>query len=128
MPTLAEYTRELQSYALSVSSDDILLQVRKVGDPTPFLMYWNAFGCVLFQLSETAEFLEIRPEVYPIERFSQIHYVKKWFERDRLSFDFQDGTYQFEVPHRSKMFEEQKRQVQLMRAYAEKKKGEKPWK
>ena len=94
---------ETKKYLLSIAQDDNVKQ------------FINRF----FELKDDATFSDTRPLLFPVERVEKVQYQKKFLSNDELSFEVEGEKFQFEIPHRSKYFSNQKEQLKLFRVMME---------
>ena len=68
---------------------------------------------------DDATFTDTRPLLFPVERVEKVQYQKKFLSNDEFSFEVEREKFQFEIPHRSKYFSNQKEQLKLFRVMME---------
>ena len=119
MLTLEFLKNHLEEYHLPYEDKAVFIQVKRVPHEEDAICYWSSMGCVLFGLKDDATFTDTRPLLFPVERVEKVHYQKKFLSNDEFSFKVEGEKFQFEIPHRSKYFSNQKEQLKLFRQLME---------
>ena len=119
MLTLEFLKNHLEEYHLPYEDKAVFIQVKKLIHEDDAICYWSSKGCVLLGLKADATFTDTRPLLFPVERVEKVHYQKKFLSNDEFSFEVEGEKFQFEIPHRSKYFSNQKEQLKLFRQLME---------
>ena len=119
MLTLEFLKNHLEEYHLTYDDKAVFIQVKRLPHEEDSICYWSSMGCVFFTLNDDATFSDIRPLLFPVERVEKVQYQKKFLSNDEFSFEVEGEKFQFEIPHRSKYFSNQKEQLKLFRVMME---------
>lgn len=119
MLTLEFLKNHLEEYHLPYEDKAVFIQVKRLIHEEYAICYWSSMGCVFFRLNDDATFSDTRPLLFPVERVEKVHYQKKFLSNDEFSFEVEGEKFQFEIPHRSKYFSNQKEQLKLFRVLME---------
>ena len=119
MLTLEILKNHLEEYHLPFEDKAVLIQVKRLIHEDDAICYWSSMGCVFLWLKDNATFSDIIPLLFPIERVEKVQYQRKFLSNDELSFEVEGEKFQFEIPHRSKYFSNQKEQLKLFRVLME---------
>ncbi len=119
MLTLEFLKNHLEEYHLPYEDKAVFIQVKRLPHEEYAICYWSSMGCVFLGLKDDATFTDIRPLLFPVERVEKVHYQKKFLSNDEFSFEVEGEKFQFEIPHRSKYFSNQKEQLKLFRVMME---------
>lgn len=119
MLTLEFLKNHLEEYHLPYEDKAVFIQVKRLPHEEDAICYWSSMGCVFFTLNDDATFSDIRPLLFPVERVEKVQYQKKFLSNDEFSFEVEGEKFQFEIPHRSKYFSNQKEQLKLFRQLME---------
>lgn len=119
MLTLEFLKNHLEEYHLPYDDKAVFIQVKRLIHEENAICYWSSKGCVFFGLKDDATFIDTRPLLFPVERVEKVHYQKKFLSNDEFSFEVEGEKFQFEIPHRSKYFSNQKEQLKLFRVMME---------
>ena len=109
----------LEEYHLPYEDKAVFIQVKRLIHEENEICYWSSKGCVFFGLKDDATFTDTRPLLFPVGRIEKVQYQKKFLSNDELSFEVEGEMFQFEIPHRSKYFSNQKEQLKLFRVMME---------
>lgn len=119
MLTLEFLKNHLEEYHLPYEDKAVFIQVKRLPHEEDAICYWSSMGCVLFGLKDDATFTDTRPLLFPVGRIEKVQYQKKFLSNDEFSFEVEGEKFQFEIPHRSKYFSNQKEQLKLFRVMME---------
>lgn len=119
MLTLEFLKNHLEEYHLPYEDKAVFIQVKRLIHEDDAIFYWSSKGCVFLGLTDDATFTDTRPLLFPVERVEKVHYQKKFLSNDEFSFEVEGEKFQFEIPHRSKYFSNQKEQLKLFRVMME---------
>ena len=119
MLTLEFLKNHLEEYHLPYEDKAVFIQVKRLLHEEDAICYWSSIGCVFFGLKDDATFTDTRPLLFPVERVEKVQYQKKILSNDEFSFEVEGEKFQFEIPHRSKYFSNQKEQLKLFRVMME---------
>ena len=119
MLTLEFLKNHLEEYRLPYEDKAVFIQVKRLIHEDDAICYWSSKGCVFLGLKDDASFTDTRPLLFPVERVEKVHYQKKFLSNDEFSFEVEGEKFQFEIPHRSKYFSNQKEQLKLFRVMME---------
>lgn len=119
MLTLEFLKNHLEEYHLPYDDKAVFIQVKRLPHEEDAICYWSSMGCVLFGLKDDATFTDTRPLLFPVGRIEKVQYQKKFLSNDEFSFEVEGEKFQFEIPHRSKYFSNQKEQLKLFRVMME---------
>ena len=119
MLTLEFLKNHLEEYHLPYEEKAVLIQVKRLLHEEYTICYWSSMGCVFFALKDDANFSDTRPLLFPVGRIEKVQYQKKFLSNDEFSFEVEGEKFQFEIPHRSKYFSNQKEQLKLFRVMME---------
>ena len=109
----------LEEYHLPYEDKAVFIQVKRLIHEENEICYWSSKGCVFFGLKDDATFTDTRPLLFPVGRIEKVQYQKKFLSNDEFSFEVEGEKFQFEIPHRSKYFSNQKEQLKLFRQLME---------
>ena len=119
MLTLEFLKNHLEEYHLPYEDKAVFIQVKRLIHEENEICYWSSKGCVFFGLKDDATFTDTRPLLFPVGRIEKVQYQKKFLSNDEFSFEVEREKFQFEIPHRSKYFSNQKEQLKLFRVMME---------
>ena len=119
MLTLEFLKNHLEEYHLPYEDKAVFIQVKRLIHEENEICYWSSTGYVFFELKDDATFTDTRPLLFPVGRIEKVQYQKKFLSNDELSFEVEGEKFQFEIPHRSKYFSNQKEQLKLFRVMME---------
>ena len=119
MLTLEFLKNHLEEYHLPYEDKAVFIQVKRLIHEENEIFYWSSKGCVFFGLTDDATFTDTRPLLFPVGRIEKVQYQKKFLSNDEFSFEVEGEKFQFEIPHRSKYFSNQKEQLKLFRVMME---------
>ena len=119
MLTLEFLKNHLEEYHLPYEDKAVFIQVKRLLHEEYAICYWSSKGCVFLRVKDDATFTDTRPLLFPVERVEKVHYQKKFLSNDEFSFEVEGEKFQFEIPHRSKYFLNQKEQLKLFRVMME---------
>ena len=119
MLTLEFLKNHLEEYHLPYEDKAVFIQVKRLIHEDDAICYWSSKGCVFLGLKADATYTDTRPLLFPVERVEKVHYQKKFLSNDEFSFEVEGEKFQFEIPHRSKYFSNQKEQLKLFRVMME---------
>lgn len=119
MLTLEFLKNHLEEYHLPYEDKAVFIQVKRFPHEEYTICYWSSMGCVFFGLKDDATFTDTRPLLFPVGRIEKVQYQKKFLSNDEFSFEVEGDKFQFEIPHRSKYFSNQKEQLKLFRVLME---------
>ena len=109
----------LEEYHLPYEDKAVFIQVKRLPHEEYTICYWSSMGCVFLGLKDDVTFTDTRPLLFPVERVEKGQYQKKFLSNDEFSFEVEGEKFQFEIPHRSKYFSNQKEQLKLFRVMME---------
>ena len=119
MLTLEFLKNHLEEYHLPYEDKAVFIQVKRLPHEEDAICYWSSKGCVFLGLKADATFTDTRPLLFPVERVEKVQYQKTFLSNDEFSFEVEGEKFQFEIPHRSKYFSNQKEQLKLFRVMME---------
>ena len=119
MLTLEFLKNHLEEYHLPYGDKAVFIKVKRLIYAENAICYWSSLGCVFFWLKDDLNFSDKRPLLFPVERVEKVQYQKKFLSNDEFSFEVEGEKFQFEIPHRSKYFSNQKEQLKLFRVMME---------
>ena len=119
MLTLEFLKNHLEEYHLPYDDKAVFIQVKRLPHEENAICYWSSKGCVFLGLKDDATFTDTRPLLFPVGRIEKVQYQKKFLSNDEFSFEVEGEKFQFEIPHRSKYFSNQKEQLKLFRVMME---------
>ena len=119
MLTLEFLKNHLEEYHLPYEDKAVFIQVKRLIHEDYAICYCSSKGFVFLWLKDDETFNDIIHLIFQVERVEKVQYQKKFLSNDEFSFEVEGEKFQFEIPHRSKYFSNQKEQLKLFRVMME---------